>query len=111
MQQHRSGFLGHDLTIGEHGVFKPISGPRIGVGPRNIFLNAAMGRANDFSGEIAQLDLTAVQGQVAPYTALLALMFNFATSVAKWTSASVFIGFYKKLQPFRVLLNNKSGNR
>jgi len=95
MQQHCSGFLGHDLTIDEHGVFKPISDPRIGVGPRDIFLNAAMGRANDFSREIAQLDLTAIQWQITLNTTLLSLVFDFTSPVAKRTSASIFIGFHK----------------
>ncbi len=111
MQQHCSRFLGHDLAIDKHGVFKAISDPRVGVGPGDIFLNAAMGRANNFSGEIAQLDLAPIQGQVSPYTAPSALMFNFAASVAIWASASIFVWFYKEFQPFLALFKNKSGNR
>ena len=61
--------------------------------------------------EIAQLDLTPIQGQVSPYTAPSALMFNFAASVAIWASASIFVWFYKEFQPFLALFKNKSGNR
>ena len=65
-----------------------------------------MSRANDFSGEIAQFDLPAVDGYVAPYAAPLTLMFDFTASVTIRASASVFIGLHKEYYLFLAIKDN-----
>ena len=56
-------------------------------------MNPAMGGTQNLSGTITQLNLTSINGQIAPQPIKFALMFDFATTIAFRASASVFIRF------------------
>jgi hypothetical protein len=52
-----------------------------------------MGGTQNLPGTITQLNLTSINGQIAPQPIKFALMFDFATTIAFRASASVFIRF------------------
>ncbi len=52
-----------------------------------------MGGTQNLPGAITQLNLTSINGQIAPQPIKFALMFDFATTIAFKASASVFIRF------------------
>jgi hypothetical protein len=50
-----------------------------------------MGGTHNLSRTVTQLDLTSINGQIAPYSIKFKLMLDFAATVAFWTPASVLV--------------------
>jgi hypothetical protein len=69
-----------------------------------------MGGAHNLSGSITQLNLTSINGQIAPQPIKIALMYDFATTIAYRASASVFIRFNENQKVSFTLIEIKTAN-